>query len=86
MERPICAGCFVSLSCGVWMSAPLFDFWESRLSDFPFPHCLVRDLAAPPLPSDALLVGEATSPLRPSLSLYISSPSPIGCSLVVYHC
>jgi len=30
MELPICAGCFVSLSCGVWMSAPLFDFWESR--------------------------------------------------------
>ena len=59
MERPICAGCFVSLSCGVWMSVPLFDFWESRLSDFPISpsFCPLQrspgrrgDHAAPPLP------------------------------------
>ena len=78
MERPISAGCFVSLSCGVWMLAPLFDFLESHLSDFPISHRLV--------PSKALLVGEATSPLCPSMSLCVSLPSPIGCSLVVYHC
>jgi len=58
MKCPICAGCFVSLSCGVWMSAPL--------SNFPHFSIVLSHLAgAPPLTSDALLVGEATSPLRP---------------------
>ena len=32
---------FVSLSCGVWMLAPLFDFWESR------PELCVRSPLSP---------------------------------------